>query len=451
MNQRVHHLDWSAACERLRTSGGAVAFLAALLAIGCDHAPVPPSTAVAVSITPGNAESESAGASQSVRFPSTSTGARLATAATFGEITPVAATETFGAPQKAKLLGVQQPPQTVAVNAPSSPPSDKYAAPATSTSRDAATLVREAETLNNNGLQLLARGALFSARAEFLSALRTAALAADARATPVDDATKVNAVDVAMQALAEVEDFLPGGKAAQSIEQRAMVLRGHHSGAVPEAAVASLGAADLRQAYYLFAFDKLSGAVAGQPCGSVALHGLGKTFTSIDATRQSGVVDARGKAEVCLRAALQADGQNFPAANDLGVLLAEDGRLEMARTVLQVALRVSPQPATWNNLAAVHERLGERQHAAAARNEAQKLLAAQSRAPGGQVLPTHNVQWVDAGRFAAASRPQVDEPLRGATATSAAGPGAQTSPTMRPAAAPVIETAQQPRRNSILN
>ncbi|MBL9082292.1 MAG: hypothetical protein JNK76_10830 [Planctomycetales bacterium] len=450
MNQRVHHLDWSAACERLRTSGGAAAFLAALLAIGCDHAPVPPSTAVAVSITPVNAESEPAGTSQSVRFPSTSTGTRLATAATFDEITPVAATETLRVPQKAKLLGLQET-QAVAAQSPSNPPSDKYAAPAAGTTRDAATIVREAETLNNNGLQLLARGALFSARAEFLSALRTAALAADARATPADNATKLNAVDVAMQALAEVEDFLPGGKAAQSIEQRAMVLRGHHSGAVPEAAAASLSAADLRQAYYLFAFDKLSSAVAGQPCGSVALHGLGKTFTAIDSTRQSGVVDARGKAEVCLRAALQVDGQNFPAANDLGVLLAEDGRLEMARTVLQVALQVSPQPATWNNLAAVHDRLGERQYAAAARHEAQKMLAAQSRAPGGQVLPTHNVQWVDQSRFAAAARPQVDEPLRGTTARSGAGPGAQASPTMRPAAATVIETAQQPRRNSILN
>jgi tetratricopeptide (TPR) repeat protein len=446
MKQYVNDFAWSAACERLRTSGGVAALLAALLAVGCDYAPVPPSAAVVVSTPPVNAESESVQTSQALRFPSISTRAKLAKAATFDEITPVAASETLGAPQKAKLLGLQEPQAVF-----SQPPSDKYAALATSTSRDAATLVREAETLNNNGLQLLARGALFSARAEFSSALKSAAAASDARATPADDANCVTAVDAAMRALAEVEDFLPGGKAAHSAEERTMVIRGHHSGAVPEAAAASLSAADLRQAYYLFAFDKLSGAVAGQPCGSVALHGLGKTFTTIDSTRQSGVVDARGKAEVCLRAALQADGQNFMAANDLGVLLAEDGRLEMARTVLQVALRVSPQPATWNNLAAVHDRLGERQHAAAARHEAHKLLAAQSRAPGGQVLPTHNVQWVDQSRFAAAARPQVDEPLRGPTQVSAARPGMQDPATTQPAVAPVIETVRQPRRNSILN
>ncbi|MGC3970020.1 MAG: hypothetical protein QM775_22650 [Pirellulales bacterium] len=251
--------------------------------------------------------------------------------------------------------------------------------------------------------------------------------------------------------MTEVEDFLPGGKAMQSADERVMIVRGHNSGAVDEAAATAYGAAELRQAYYLFAFENLSKAVAGEPCGSVALHGLGKVFTSVDTARQAGVVDSRGKAEVCLRAALEVDGQNFPAANDLGVLLAEDGRLEMARAVLRAALAVSPQPATWNNLATVHERLGESQLAALARHESQKLAMSPAAAAGRPIVPAHNVQWVDSRRFASAARPQVDEPMRSAQAGSAARSGARTPAAPQPAAVPVIETARQPRRNSILN
>ena len=70
---------------------------------------------------------------------------------------------------------------------------------------------------------------------------------------------------------------------------------------------------------------------------------------------------------VYYQAALLADDRNFRAGNELGVLLAKCGKLERAKQMFLRSLAISPQPATWHNLAKIHERLGETKLAAAAR------------------------------------------------------------------------------------
>jgi hypothetical protein len=257
----------------------------------------------------------------------------------------------------------------------------------------------------------------------------------------------------ALQALTEADDFLARGAAPATPDELAVIVRSHRAKVLNEAGFAQLDAAGARETYRKFACDQLGDVVVGLPFGSVALHGLGKVHAAVASQQLAGIVDPRGKAEVYLRAALVADSANYPAANDLAVLLAEEGRLDDARLLLLQAVRVAPHPAMWNNLAAVHDRLGQRSLAVAARHESHQLSL--GRATTGQpVMPTHDVHWVDPRRFAAASRPSVDESSRSFRPTGAAGAAASSRAAVPQAspvdAAPLLE-ARRPTRNSILN
>ena len=70
-------------------------------------------------------------------------------------------------------------------------------------------------------------------------------------------------------------------------------------------------------------------------------------------------LEQTGQAIALFRAALIAGPQNYQAANELGVMLAENGQLELARDLLIRSVAVSPQVTTWKNLAVVHKRAGE--------------------------------------------------------------------------------------------
>jgi hypothetical protein len=99
------------------------------------------------------------------------------------------------------------------------------------------------------------------------------------------------------------------------------------------------------------------------------------------------------EAATLYRASLRANGANFCAANELGVLLAQSGRLEEARGLLLHSVRVSPQRVTWHNLAAVHARLGETRLAEQARAQAEAM-------PQPRIVPSLPVvDWVDPAAF----------------------------------------------------
>lgn len=316
--------------------------------------------------------------------------------------------------------------------------------------QDAASLVRQAEALNMNGLRLVGRGAIYSARAEFLGALRAGAAAVDVGRNTAAQ-SRISAIDAALLALTEAEDFANSRSVGREADL-ALAVRSHRSGLLDEKNFVRHTAAQAHQIYCEFACERLSGAVASLPCGSVSLHGLGKVYAALSSHGSSGTVDARAKAEVYLTAALRVDPDNFPAANDLAVLLAEDGRLEQARQVLQRGIATSPHPAMWNNLGAIHDRLGEPQLAAAARWEAQALAAGAS-GNGRALVPTHNVQWIPAQYFAATARPNVAAPISTGTDAAATG-GVRASSTSSQSSAGErrpIQTARQPQTNSLLN
>jgi tetratricopeptide (TPR) repeat protein len=223
------------------------------------------------------------------------------------------------------------------------------------------------------GFSLGDRGALYAARTEFTQALRTVAQAVDAQAGlgPQDPASCSQALVLGLQALTEANDFLPpGGRLDGEIDLAALVAA-HRTPICRENKPKSQLAA--MQLYFDYARDQLTRAAASNVVASQALTGLGKSYTTgkeASTDRLSGA-----KAMVFHQAAVASDGRNHLASNELGVLLASYGQWREAKQAFTQSLRVMPDPATWQNLAAIHQQLGERELAQLALQERQLLTA----------------------------------------------------------------------------
>jgi tetratricopeptide (TPR) repeat protein len=211
-----------------------------------------------------------------------------------------------------------------------------------------------------------------------------------------------------MRALEEAEDFVPRGARLGSDINVAVVVRAHRTPVLHEAAKTDLAPIEAADLYRGFAIERLSAAVGGQVAGSLALHSLGKLYGLFAQDPTNTTVDPQSKAVVFQRAALQADPKNYLAANELAVLLAQQGSFVEARALLLQAIAISPRPSMWHNLAVVHARLGEMDLAELAHRTA--LSSAGGANPGNVQAMTalQTVRWVDPATFAQLSPPPAD-------------------------------------------
>lgn len=248
------------------------------------------------------------------------------------------------------------------------------------------------------GFSLGERNALYAARTEFIQALRTVAQAVDAQAglPPKDPQACSQALVRGLEALTEADDFAPPGSRLDGDLDLQAIIAAHRTPACKNAPPTTQLAA--LQAYFDYAGQQLSRAAAGSPVASQALTGLGKTYTTgkeAEADRLSGA-----KAMVFHQAAVATDEQNHLASNELGVLLAKYGQWEAAKQSFTQSLRVRADAAAWQNLAAVHGKLGEQELARLALQE--RDLLTQGKLPnsysGLDGSPT--VKWVDPKAFA---------------------------------------------------
>lgn len=258
-----------------------------------------------------------------------------------------------------------------------------------SNSREMQVVSARSMQLCRDGLRLAERGAIYSARAKFIEALR-----AVARALDVEQQTALytKALTAGMTALKESSDFTPRSGATQEIDVRHAIISHrtpvlkHNEGGLPSATLAV-------QRYYTYAQEQLAAAAGQDPAGSFALYCLGRISLAPEQTALNAQEKA-SQAVVFHQSALLVDPANFVAANEAAVLLADAGRLEQARTLLLQSLSVAPQAAVWQNLAIVHTRLGENDLAAQARSKAASL------AHPAPVTSTGPVTWVDPATFA---------------------------------------------------
>ena len=138
--------------------------------------------------------------------------------------------------------------------------------------------------------------------------------------------------------------------------------------------------------------NNLSTAVGGEVAGSMALHGLGKLYA---AQKETELDIAISRAIVCFQTAVTVCPQNYLARNDLGVLLAKSGRATDACRVFEESLAIHPDPTVMANLASVYRMLGKTHLLA----ETQKRLAAYQQSASVKSPSAPTVDWLTPERF----------------------------------------------------
>ncbi|HEX4144329.1 MAG TPA: hypothetical protein VHY91_12545 [Pirellulales bacterium] len=256
-------------------------------------------------------------------------------------------------------------------------------------------IAQSADVLVRQGFRLAERGAVYSARLKFF-----AALSLIARSLDVEQQTQVytRSLVAGRTALAEAWDFRAEGLPMAT--DLARIVAAHRTTVLAQTPLDSFSPVSAQQRYFSYAQEQLALAAGREPIGSLALYGLGKTAATIRGSADAPNLTIAGEQMAYYQAALMVDGRNFRAAHELGVLLAEHGRLETARDLFLSSLAVSENAVTWRNLQLVWARLGDAGQSAQAGRRADHLMNTRLGANTG-----NNLRWVDPETFAKSSPP----------------------------------------------
>ncbi len=261
------------------------------------------------------------------------------------------------------------------------------------------------------------RGAAYAARKQLIEVLRLISQAKDAREST---RSRSESLAAGLRALDEAEDFAPSGSQLEAEMRLDIVCAAHRTPLARELDLAKILPTQMMKRYNRYAQIKLAVAVAGEPAGSMALYSLGKLNSQLGATEAEHHPHATRRAVAFQQAALLAHNENYLAAHELGVLLAETGHFPEAQHLLSQVAAEQPNAVVYRNLARVQEEMGRPQDAQSSRTKSQ-LLAQQGRGP------RQNVNWVSQQEF---SRDQMNTFTTPApqVANRAAAP-AQAAPT----------------------
>jgi tetratricopeptide (TPR) repeat protein len=259
-------------------------------------------------------------------------------------------------------------------------------------------VLEQAEVRLKEGFRLAERGAMRLARAEFVAALELIAQANDAQRGTQFYSESLAAGLVALEESADFNRPKPIGKSLD-LER---IVSGHRTRILSSEELRRITPVAAARRYYAYAQEQLAGASTGEPRCSIALFGLGKLAIANQQEQPARRLEFIAQAMVLYQAALMADGANYRAANELGVILAMNGHLPQAKKLFVHSAKLSPHPSTFRNLAFVHTRLGEPQLAQFAANRAQEM----ERAGFQRIGPP--IQWVDPVTFAGTTPPSTD-------------------------------------------
>ena len=215
------------------------------------------------------------------------------------------------------------------------------------------------------GRSLARRRAAYAAREEFFAALRVIAQSHDAQTR---SKTYTSALSRAIVALDEADDFFDERAHSGMDINVLMVIDGHESKIIPKEIAENMSSLDAIRVYFDYARQNLHEGLGDGPEASEALYSLGKLFTLSAAHQLSGNPFDYAKSTVMHYAALDCYPKNHRSSNELGVLMARNGRLEKARDLFRDSLLVEQVPETWQNLAMVHEKMGQLSQGAAAQD-----------------------------------------------------------------------------------
>ena len=252
------------------------------------------------------------------------------------------------------------------------------------------------------GCALAERGASYSARAEFIQALRTLAEGLDARQ---ETKWHAKALLAGLLALREVDDFQPTNGRAEAMLPMEVLIGSHRTPVCQDIEVQKWTSAEATDRYHEYAQQQLAAAMGGESLGSLALYTLARIELSMDGVAAQGSDALLTKAMTCHCAALLVDPKNFMSANELGVLLARRGDWDKAQAVLNQSLAATPQVVTWENLAVAYEHLGNSPMGQVAHKEAAALAVEERQKGQGTLSGRPNIHWLDPTAFAQTTSP----------------------------------------------
>ena len=308
-------------------------------------------------------------------------------------------------------------------------------------SRELELIARQADEHTRRGFDLAGRRAYYSARSEFIKALRLVAQGLD-----TEHRTSVHgrALRAGLTALDESDDFVLSGPQLEAELNYDAIIDGHSTPVLKLSRPQTLTSIEALHRYFGFAQYQLAVAAGHEVAGSMALHALAKLYTSSEDNPTLTIVSAKSKAMTCFQAALVAYPQNYMASNDLGVLLANSGRYEDARQILEGSAANFPHSATWHNLSVVYRELGMNQLSAQAEANQrssleQELAQRNARSPGAS---DPRVVWISPEEFAKTYAQTADArqpvPVRSGAAMDEANSHVQVSPQSTQEQSPVV-------------
>jgi tetratricopeptide (TPR) repeat protein len=270
-------------------------------------------------------------------------------------------------------------------------------APLTPVEKNKLTLPKEVTGQANKLLQqaemLGDRGALFSARNQFLRVLRMVCQSLDAR---IGRSYHTRCLARGLQALEEADDFGSRSEYIESDVHLGGFISGHQTPVLHDVNPEKLTSLNAMRHYYDYAHEQLRRAGAGSPIASKALFALGRAETLINANQAQGAIGPKPLA--FYNAALAVDPTNAQAANELGVALARSGHVKHAINVLQRSSDVSPSAIALQNLAQLYSELGDQQTAMRVAARRQQLAQQGALRPTAGASP-NRFAWVDPATF----------------------------------------------------
>lgn len=211
------------------------------------------------------------------------------------------------------------------------------------------------ETLTKEAMTLAAKGATFSANAKLIDVLESAA-------SQLDDSEGTSrhnaALYAGLTALREAEDFSSDSNWLRSKTVRSWASLGHSTPVLREYAPDSLSRIDAIELYYSYASRQLAAAVAGSPEGSTALCYLGRLQPMLQPSGDQKPQLMAARMVAMHRAAMKSDAGNYRAANELGVILANNGQLGPAKEQFLMSAEICKRPENLRNLGIVLRKMG---------------------------------------------------------------------------------------------
>jgi tetratricopeptide (TPR) repeat protein len=205
------------------------------------------------------------------------------------------------------------------------------------------------------GGSLARRNAIQLAKQEFFSGLSLLAESADQQEP---EAPHLQALREGFLALEEVRDFQASTEMRQS--DLAVIVQKHETPVIRDGHFQTESHSQARQAYLLYAKERIRMALAQQPLAAELLYSAGKLhLAAFEYHRSTDNLDL-DRAMTLFECALLSDPAHAKSCNELAVIQAKNRDWLLAKTLLQRAVEREPRfLEAWQNLSKVHQRLGE--------------------------------------------------------------------------------------------